>query len=92
MRSVIVASLMVCGTAAWAEPSVEPYEPNLVGQSVECTAFRHGDDGSWTTLKDMPMQRQNEFTTVAAGTTIKAGGPMIVGMDVGGVLDRVCPH
>jgi hypothetical protein len=92
MRSVIVVSLLMGCSAAWAEPSVVPYEQNLSGQSVECAAFRHADDGSWTTLKDMPVQRQNEFTTVAAGTTITAGGPMIAGMDVGGLLDAVCPH
>ncbi len=92
MRSVIVASLLMGCSAAWAEDNTIPYEPNLVGQTVECTAFRHGDDGSWTSLKDMPMQRLNEFTTVSAGTTITAGGPLIVGMDVGAVLDRVCPH
>ena len=93
MRSVIVASLLACcASTAWAEDSVEPLVPNLRGQSVECAAFRHDADGAWTTLKDMPMQRQNEFTTVAAGTVIRPGGPMIVGMDVGGMLDRVCPH
>ena len=92
MRYMIVASLLLWGTAARAEPSVEPYVPNLAGQTVECTAFRHGDDGYWTALKDMPIQRQNEYTTVAAGTVLRAGGPKIVGIDVGGVLDSVCPH
>lgn len=92
MRSVIVASLLMSCSAAWAEDNTIPYEPNLVGQTVECTAFRHGDDGSWTSLKDMPMQRLNEFTTVSAGTVITAGGRPIVGMDVGAVLDTVCPH
>ncbi len=92
MKSVIVASLLMSCSAAWAEDSVIPYEPNLVGQTVECTAFRHGEDGSWTTLKDMPMQRQNEFTTISAGTVITSGGPKIVGMDVGAVLNMVCQH
>ncbi|MGI3903713.1 MAG: hypothetical protein ACRYGP_14500 [Janthinobacterium lividum] len=92
MRGVIVASLLMSCSAAWAEDSTIPYEPNLVGQTVECTAFRHGADGSWTTLKDMPMQRLNEFTTISAGTVIVPGGPKIVGMDVGAVLDTACSH
>ena len=93
MRSVIVASLMACcASAAWAETSVIPYEPNLRSQTVECAAFRHDADGSWTTLKDMPVQRQNEYTTVAAGTVIQPGGPAIAGIDIGAALDRACPH
>ena len=93
MKILVVASLLACSVApARAEPSVEPYQPNLSGQNVECAAFQHDADGSWTTLKDLPVQRLNEFTTIAAGTNIRPGGQPIAGLDVGGMLDEVCPH
>lgn len=93
MRGAIMAAMLACcASAARAEDSVEPLVPNLSGQTVRCSAFRHDADGSWTSVADVPVQRQNEFTTLAAGTTVKAGGQPVVGMDVGAVLDTVCPH
>ena len=93
MRSAIVAAaLACCASAARAEDSVEPLVPDLRGQTVQCSAFRHGADGSWISVADVPVQRQNEFTTLAAGTTVKAGGPPIAGLDVGAMLDNSCPH
>ncbi len=93
MRSVMVAAVLIVNlSAARADTSVEPYDPELRGQSVACSAFRPDGTGGWTALRDVPVQRQNEFTTVAAGTSVRAGGPAIAGLDVGGVLDQVCPR
>ena len=93
MKSLVLAALVAgCASGAWAEDSVEPLQPNLRGQSVECASFRHDAGGTWTALKDLPVQRQNEYTTVAAGTVIRPGGPAIAGLDVGRMLDTTCPH
>jgi hypothetical protein len=93
MRILIVAAMLAgSAAAARAADSVVPLVPDLSGRTVTCTAFRHDADGSWTTLTSVPVQRENEFTTVAAGTTLKPGSPPIAGLDVVAMLDRVCPH
>lgn len=84
--------LVGCAGTASAGTNEVPYRQYLWGQSVQCGDFKHDPDGSWTTLRVTPMQRQDEFTTIGPGAVIKAGGPKIVGMDVGAVLDKVCPH
>ena len=91
MRSLLTASLILCAAAAAAQTTGVAPSDHLVGQSVECSAFRHDADGSWVALKPLPVQRQNEFTQIAAGTTLRSGGPRIVGLDVGAMLDAACP-
>ena len=91
MKVLLTASLIVCASAASAQTSGAAPNDNLVGQTIECSAFRHDADGSWVALQPLPVQRQNEFTQIAAGTTIRPGGPKIVGLDVGAMLDAACP-
>ena len=91
MKVLLIASLMVCATAASAQTTGAAPSDHLAGQSVECSAFRHDPDGSWVALQPLPVQRQNEFTQIATGTTIRSGGPKIAGLDVGAMLNAVCP-
>lgn len=91
MKTLLIASLMVCTSAASAQTTGAAPSDNLVGQSVQCSAFKHDADGSWVALQPLPVQRQNEFTQIAAGTTVHSGGPKIAGLDVGAMLDAACP-
>lgn len=93
MKSLLLACLpALFATGALAVSNEIPFQPDLRGQTVQCGDFRHGADGGWTTLRAIPVQRQNEYTTVAADTTFHAGGPKTVGIDIGAVLNAVCPH
>ena len=92
MKVLLIASLMVCATAASAQTTGAAPSDHLAGQSVECSAFRHDADGSWVALQPLPVQRQNEFTQIATGTTIRSGGPKIAGLDVGRHARRGVPE
>ena len=86
------AILLSCVSAASAQTSERHFDPDLAGQSVDCSGFRRESDGAWTALKTLPVQRQNEFTEIAAGTRLSPGGPKVVGIDIGAALDEACPH
>ena len=90
MKVLVIASLIISTSAASAQTTGAAPNENLQGQSIECSAFRHDADGSWVALQPLPVQRQNEFTQIAAGTTIRPGGPKIAGLDVGAMLDAAC--
>ena len=93
MKSLLLGCLsVVWATAASAASNEIPFEPDLTGQTVKCSAFKPGPDGTWTTVRSIGVQRMNEYTTVAADSTFKAGGAKTVGLDVGAVLDKVCPR
>ena len=93
MKSLLLGGLLIgCASAAPAATSEIPYEPELRGQTVQCSDFKHGPDGTWTTLHAITVQRQNQYTTVAADSAFKAGGQPTVGIDVGAVLDSICPR
>ena len=93
MRNLSVGSfLLFYATAASAQTSQAVVVPDLQGQTVECSAFRHEADESWTALKTLPIQRQNEFAQIAAGTHFQTGGPKIAGIDVAAMLSAPCPH
>ena len=93
MKSLLLGSLMIgCAWTASAASSESPAQPGLHGQTVACADFSHGADGSWTTLHAITVQRMNEYAGVAENTTFRAGDPRTAGLDVGAVLDSVCPH
>lgn len=93
MKSLLLGCLsIVCASSAWAASSEIPFEPDLTGQTVTCADFKPGPNGTWTTVHSITVQRQNEYTTIAADATFKAGGQPTVGIDVGAVLDKVCPR
>ncbi len=92
MRGLVIALLIGCTSAVSAQTTGAAPSGNLQGQSVECSAFKYNADGSWVALQPLPVQRQNEFTQIAAGTTIRTGGPKIAGLDVGAMLDAACPR
>ena len=93
MKRLLLAMLSIgCAPAALAASNEIPFEPNLAGQTVTCADFRPGPDGTWTTVRSIAVQRMNEYTTVAADSTFKAGGARTVGIDIGAVLDKVCPR
>ncbi len=91
MKILVIASLVLSTSAASAQTTATAPSDHLLGRSVECSAFRHDDDGSWVALQPLPIQRQNEFTQIATGVVIRPGGPKIVGLDVGAMLDAACP-
>ena len=91
MRALVIASLLGSTSAASAQTTGAAPSDHLQGQSIECSAFKYNADGSWVALQPLPVQRQNEFTQIAAGTTVRPGGPKIAGLDVGAMLDAVCP-
>ena len=91
MKGLFTGALaLCCASAAAAQTSEQHFNPNLAGQSVDCSGFRHGGDGSWTALRSVPIQRQNEFTELASGTVLRAGDPKVVGIDVAAMLDAAC--
>ncbi|RYC32759.1 hypothetical protein D3273_06650 [Lichenibacterium minor] len=93
MKGLLLGVLWIgWASAASAATSEIPYEPNLAGQTVKCADFKPGPGGTWTTLHAITVQRQNEYTTIAADSTFKAGGQPTVGIDVGAVLDKLCPR
>lgn len=93
MKGLFTGALALCwASAAAAQTSEQHFNPDLAGQSVDCSGFRHEADGSWTALKSVPIQRQNEFTELASGTVLRSGGPKISGLDVAAVLDAACPN
>ena len=93
MKSLLLGCLSIaCVSAASAATSEIPYEPNIRGQTVQCSDFKPGPDGSWVTVRSITVQRQNAYTTIAADATFKAGGQPTVGIDVGAVLDKICPR
>ena len=93
MKILLLAILSIGTASAAVAASTEiPYEPDLTGQTVKCSSFKPGPDGTWTTIRSIAVQRMNEYTTVAADSTFKAGGAKTVGIDVGAVLDKVCPR
>ena len=101
MKSRLLGCLSIaCGSAgsitapaaASAATSEIPYLPELRGQTVQCSDFKPGPGGTWVTVRSITVQRENEYTTIAADASFKAGGPPTVGMDVGAVLDKTCPR
>ncbi len=93
MKSLVLGCLsIVCASAASAASNEIPYEPDLTGQTVKCADFKPGPGGTWTTVHSIAVQRQNEYVTIAADATFKAGGQPTAGIDVGAVLDRECPR
>lgn len=93
MRRAGAICLVLAGASgASAQTSENPFTSEIRGQSVACADFRHEADGAWTTLKPVPIQRENEYTMLASDVTLRAGDRKIVGIDVAAMLDAVCPH
>lgn len=93
MKSLLLGVLSIgTASAAWAASNEIPFEPDLTGQTVKCSDFKPGPGGTWTTIHAIGVQRMNEYTTVAADSSFKAGGAKTVGLDVGAMLDQVCPR
>ncbi len=90
MKVFVITSLLLSTSAASAQTTGAAPNEQLTGQSIQCSAFRHDADGSWVALQPLPIQRQNEFTQIATGVIIRPGGPKIVGLDVGAMLDAAC--
>ncbi len=95
MKSLLLGCLSIaCAAATTSAASAAtteiPYEPNLKGQTVQCSDFKPGPDGTWITVRSITVQRQNQYTTIAADASFKAGGQPTVGLDVGAMLDRNC--
>lgn len=93
MRSLILGSLLIgSASAAAAQSSEIPYEPNLIGQTVSCDDFSHDGDGTWTTVRPISVQRRNEYRKIAAGTSFREGGQPVAGLDVAAALAKSCPR
>lgn len=97
MKSLLLGCLWIaCATATSAPASAAtseiPYIPDLTGRTVQCSDFKPGPDGTWVTVRSITVQRQNQYTTIAADASFKAGGQPTVGLDVGAMLDKSCPR
>lgn len=90
--SALMSAALSAALPASAATSEIPYEPNLKGQTVQCSDFKPGPDGTWITVRSIMVQRQNQYTTIAADASFKAGGQPTVGLDVGAMLDKSCPR
>ena len=91
LATFLISLLAACATEYG--PPRDPGEPMTsrhLNTSMECSEWRHNADGSWTTVKDVPLATPNGGPIqLPAGTSVREG-TFIHGVDVGYALKVEC--
>jgi hypothetical protein len=58
--------------------------PSALGETLDCTQFRHNEDGSWTPISQLTV------TSSAYGGQIYVGPRVFASIDVATKLNRQC--
>ncbi len=66
--------------------------PSALGQTLDCTQFRHNEDGSWTpiSMRTVTGPGANGTTSSGYGGQIYVGPRVFVGIDLATQLNRQC--
>jgi hypothetical protein len=66
--------------------------PSALGQTLDCTQFRHNEDGSWTPISMLTVTGPgaNSATSGGYGGQIYVGPRVFVGIDLATKLNQQC--
>jgi hypothetical protein len=66
--------------------------PSALGQTLDCTQFRHNEDGSWTPISMLTVTGPgaNSATSGGYGGQINVGPRVFVGIDLATKLNQQC--
>ncbi len=66
--------------------------PSALGQTLDCTQFRHNEDGSWTPISMLTVTSPgaNSATSGGYGGQIYVGPRVFVGIDLTTKLNQQC--